>query len=131
MRNLRGNLSLFQQLATAQISVHLSMIACESSDKKGVNLWDVDSGKKLRFLTGHVGPVFCVSFSPDGKILASASGLSGKSGEVFIWSVATGKRLLTIGGHKSWVFAVAFDKDGKVLASGGGDNVIKLWDNPL
>ena len=34
MRNLRGNLSLFQQLSTPTISVHLSMLACESS---GIN----------------------------------------------------------------------------------------------
>jgi len=39
-----------------------------------VRLWDPASGAHLRTLTGHKDSVNAVAFSPDGRLLASASG---------------------------------------------------------
>ena len=69
-----------------------------------------------------------VAFSPDGKILASAS----YDKSVKFWDVATGKERATLKGTEAVRF-VAFSPDGRLLASGGGstDNApgeLKVWD---
>ena len=47
-------------------------------------IWDAATGKLIATLRGHTGYVFSVSFSPDGKRLASSSGYRSK-GEIKIW----------------------------------------------
>jgi WD40 repeat protein len=39
-----------------------------------VRLWDITCGECLRVLADHTGIVTAVAFSPDGTLLASASG---------------------------------------------------------
>jgi WD40 repeat protein len=65
-----------------------------------------------------------VSFSPDGKTLASGSGDSTTK----LWDVATGQALKTLTGHQEIVYSVSFSPDGKTLASSSEDKTIKLWD---
>jgi len=67
----------------------------------------------------HSEDVFSVTFSPDGRLLASGSG----DNTVKLWDVATGALVRTLTGH-----SVAFSPDGGLLASGSLDNTVKLWD---
>ncbi|AKG20075.1 NACHT and WD repeat domain-containing protein [Calothrix sp. 336/3] len=75
-------------------------------------------------LGGHAEQVNGVSFSPDGKTLASAS----NDNTVKLWDTDTGKLLKSLTGHTEWVNGVSFSPDGKTLASASGDNTVKLWD---
>lgn len=75
-------------------------------------------------LTGHSEAVLCVSFSPDGSLLASGSG----DKTVRLWDVATQTPIFTCTGHSNWVLFVAWSPDGKKVASGGMDNVVRIWD---
>ena len=85
-------------------------------------LWEI-SPQHIATLEGHAS-VRSVSFSPDGKMLASGA----EDNTVKLWDVETGKNTATLEGHTSWIYSVAFSPDGTTLASGSGDRTIKLWD---
>ena len=83
-----------------------------------------DRPKLVAFLHGHTDLVRSVTFSPDGKTLASSS----DGGAIILWSVANRQPLgppLVNGTARVW--SVAFSPDGKRLAAGGNDGQIILW----
>ncbi|BBO59961.1 NACHT domain-containing protein [Mycoavidus sp. B2-EB] len=105
-----------------------------SSDGAGsignkVELWKLEpeSGEKLLYqmLEGHNRDAFSVSFSLDGKWLASGS----LDCTVKLWELSdTGASLhQTLKGHRWDILSVAFSPDNKWLASGSFDKTVKLW----
>jgi WD40 repeat protein len=77
-------------------------------------------------LDGHTDLVYAVSWSPDGKTLATA----GFDNTVRLWDAATRKEIRQYDGHTKIVMAVAISPDGKRILSGGNDNTAKVWDYP-
>ena len=75
-------------------------------------------------LSGHSDYVVAVSFSPDGKRLASGS----YDSTIILWETASGNLIRKFEPGVGKVYAVAFSPDGKVLASSHTDGDIKLWD---
>jgi WD40 repeat protein len=77
-------------------------------------------------LRGHRDWVSCLTFSSDGKTLASGSA----DRSVRVWSLADGKNVATLEGHDVSLCAVAFHPDSKLLASADFYETIRLWDLP-
>ena len=98
----------FQVESFASDSIHLRIL-------ETLNLW--------RTLIGHSDDVHCVTFSPDGTILASAS----HDTSIKLWRVEDGALIRTLLAHTSTAFSVAFSPDGEILASTSQDHTVRLW----
>jgi len=80
--------------------------------------------KTMGVLLGHDGWVGGVTFSPDGKRIATTS----EDGTVKIWDAIECTELLTLAGHTGWVGSVAFSPDGTRLASTSKDQTVRVWE---
>jgi WD40 repeat protein len=102
-----------------------------------IQLWDAETGRKLRLLRGHddvhwggvacVNPIDWIAFSPDGRKLVSAS----MDRSVIVWDAAAGKELHRLDERVRPKYALGqhlfFSPDGETLVV-PGDGVLYLCD---
>ncbi|KAM7537199.1 hypothetical protein Aperf_G00000068500 [Anoplocephala perfoliata] len=95
------------------------------SDDNTLSLWTPESSKNplCPRMTGHQSVVNDVKFSPDARLIASAS----FDHSVKIWDGVTGQFLATMFGHVQDVYLVAWSSDSRLLVSGSKDSTLKLW----
>ncbi|KGL81881.1 Notchless protein 1, partial [Tinamus guttatus] len=95
------------------------------SDDFTLFLWKPAEDKKpLERMTGHQALINQVLFSPDTRIIASAS--FDKS--IKLWDGRTGKYVTSLRGHVSAVYQIAWSADSRLLVSGSSDSTLKVWD---
>jgi WD40 repeat protein len=95
-----------------------------------VFLWDLETGKQLGVLEGHLDWPVAFAFSPDSSLLATA----GLDFSVRLWDVSPGKvasgarplRVMT--GHHRTISALAFTPDRRTLISVADVGGVKFWD---
>ena len=87
-----------------------------------VHRWDVDSGDDLDELVAHDAPVQAISYSPEGRFLASGA----LDGKVLLWNLQSDQveRSIAAGGP---VLSVAFTPGGSRIAAGTLDGKIGQW----
>lgn len=95
-----------------------SATALESASRKAVG------AEPYLILRGHVANVRSVSYSPDGKLIASGS----EDKTVKIWDASTGTVLRSLRGHGHSVTSVFFSPDSKFVISSGKDKTVRIWD---
>ncbi len=97
-----------------------------------LQVWDWKTRQERFALKGHRYRILGVSFSPDGKTLASAGGHFSVGAEVKLWDVASGREQHSLSGHQWWVECVAFSPDSRFLLSAGGfeknPGEVRVWD---
>jgi WD40 repeat protein/uncharacterized caspase-like protein len=92
--------------------------------------WELANARELPPMFGHELTINTITFSPDGKTLASGS--SDKS--IRLWDMLTGRQRSKISvANTEGIFSVAFSPNGKTLAAAGQgpagyENAVRLWD---
>ena len=87
-----------------------------------VKILDINGSKKYNFPV-HKKEIWTVSFSPDGKAIATASG----DRTAKLWDVK-GKPKVTLEGHNAAVRDISFHPKRNLIATASEDNTVKLWD---
>ena len=76
------------QLGIVSVDINnTGTIAASSSLDAHIRLWDLDSGKQLRAIDGGTVETWTVTFSPDGRHIATG----GQSGKIVIINVDDGR----------------------------------------
>jgi WD40 repeat protein len=92
-----------------------------------VRTWDTQTGKALKFFSGHNKLVHEVAISPDCNIVASGS----SDDTVRLWSTQTAEELQCFRRHTGGVQVVNYSPDGIIIASAGSasghESTILLW----
>jgi len=104
---------------TQQGGVHLAI----GTSTGAVQLWDVQQGKQLRSMDGHIDRVGSLSWN--NHIVSSG----GRDGIIVNHDVRVARHnIATLACHSQEVCGLTWSPDGSTLASGGNDNKLMLWD---
>lgn len=111
-----------QKLKSLKMPFELEKIDLESSNLME-KILDDSSGRDIRTLIGHSGPVYSTCFSPDRSLLVSAS----EDGTARLWSLHTYSNLVVYKGHNCPVWDVDFGPRGYYFATAAYDHTARLW----
>ena len=101
----------------------LAVASHPSSNDGIIQLINVKTGRIIRTLQHHAHTVKCITFSTDGKLIATGS----EDSTAQVIRIETGESLCLVK-HEGTVFSVAISPDGTLLATGSKDTTAKITD---
>jgi len=93
-----------------------------------ITIWNPADGSLLRRITNVAQRTYGLAYSPDGSLLAAASGTPGQLGDVKLYNSADGSVVKDLGSMADVAFDVAFSPDGTRLAACSADRSIRIYD---
>lgn len=114
----------FDSVLGADISSDHSLIALGSASKV-VRVYSTATGElEYEIPKKHTEWLYCLEFSPDGVLLATAD----RNGGLFVWEAANGREYLKLGGHGAAITGMTWRLDSNILGTCSEDGSIKLWE---
>ena len=106
-----------------------SKYAISGGDDNTLKLWDINTGRLIRTLSGHGVDVSSVAISPDAKYAVSASeNIFGYDKTLRFWNITLGKEMNTVSGLSHAITSIDISPDNKYVLTGSRDKTLKLWD---
>lgn len=93
-----------------------------------ITICDAATLKVSKIVTGSLGPIVSLAFSPDGKTIASGTFRSTFFSAVYLFDVASGKEKLRFNKHSATINSLAFSPDGTLIASADNDGATRIWE---
>jgi WD40 repeat protein len=103
------------------------------AESAALSVWDTKSGKELFTVPAHSYPPGSVRYSPNGKLILTATAKSSydSSNPVFeaaVWDAASGNRISTFTKHFGCIRSVAIHPDNRHVATASTDGTVKVWE---
>lgn len=108
------------------VALRTAVAAAERSptDQAEHALRTVLGGPLEHLILHHGGAVYVAVFSPDGKLILTAS----VDRSARVWDAVTGELLATLKGHSDPVNDAAFSSDGKRVVTASDDGTARVWE---
>jgi WD40 repeat protein len=111
-----------------QASPHGSQVVTASNDHTA-RVWDADTGEPVSPPLRHQEAVRFAQFSPDGRLVVTASGDStGGKGVARVWDASSGEAITPPLRHDGWVIHASFSPDSRRIVTGSIDETARVWD---
>jgi WD40 repeat protein len=96
-----------------------------------IAVWDPLTGLLRHKITGFAHQVVALTFSADGKLLATGGGAPTEDGEIKVFQTGSWNLISDIkNGHSDTVYGVAFSPDAKKIATCSADKFVKVFELP-
>ena len=102
-------------------------ISADAQFSKNVIVWDLETGKCIYELRGHLSEIHTMSMTPDGKKAVSA----GSDKTLHVWDLETGENLKVFNDHSGQVYSVSITPDGCRAVSTSDDDTLRVWNLEL
>jgi WD40 repeat protein len=117
LRTLAGRFDTDEHVSQLAVSRDGTIVAARLG--RTLYAWEAATGKELFAVTRPGDWIRSLAFAPDGKTLATGSGIDDKL--IRFWEARTGAELRSFGDQRGGMSALAFSPDGRWLVSVGGD----------
>jgi WD40 repeat protein len=96
--------------------------------RRGVAIWEAESGKRLASVALKGTDIAEVRFSPDASRFAALSGESFERRDtVLLYRTADGMLEVSLAGHTAAINSVAFSANGQLVVTAGDDRMVRVW----